>query len=306
MVLLDGRGAEEDEEEQAQEEEEAQELEESEEREQEEEEEPGPATEEEERPPPPSPEPTSPEPVATAMHYVEEHAAQPEEEAAAATGAPALAALTWSEVSSPQVKRPNTALARGAPDLLAANARLAERPQTARIPQRARMAGTSLARPMPIAHGAPSAVPVAPEASGAPLPRYMQTTRASGSRHASTAADSSWLCDMFGLPVPSPRPRAVAAPHRPGNYRRAWRFVEASPRDHPPAMQPAVLRVADGNGPVGRRGAGDASSRREWLLQQPMPRRRVIVNQYGGAVSASLAYAAPHNPANWLPPISSF
>ena len=44
--------------------------------------------------------------------------------------------------------------------------------------------------------------------------------------------------------------------------------------------------------------------RSEWLLQQPMRRRRVIVNQYGGALSASLAYSAPQSPASWLPPIS--
>ena len=282
MVLLDVQGAEGDEEELV-------------EREQEEEEESGAVTAE--RPLPPSP---SPEPMAAAMQEDEENAAPPE------TGAPALAALTWSEVSSsPQVQRPNTAQAR-APELVAAHGKRVERPRTAQSPPRVRTAGSSFARPMPIAHAAPSMAQVAAvDAPGAPLPRYMQTTRASGSRHASTAADSAWLCDMFGLPVPSPRPQAVTAAHRPGNYRRAWRFVEASPRDHPPVMQPLVLRVADGNGPVGRRGPGDASARREWLLQQPMPRRRVIVNQYGGAVSASLAYAAPHSAANWLPPISS-
>ena len=239
------------------------------------------------RPPPPSPSPD----FMIAAHSIEGA------DGMLLADAPSLMGLTWSEVSAPSAKRPYTAQSR--PPAPPPNVKL-ERPQTAQsTPRQGR--GALSVRPT-LAYNAPATAPTAPEA---PVPRYMQTTRASGTRHASTAADSAWLCDVFGLPVPSPRPSALTAAHRPGNHRRAWRFVEESPRDHPPATQPAVLRVSDGNGPVGRRGPGDASARREWLLQQPMRRRRVLVNQYGGALSASLAYAAPQSPANWLPPISS-
>lgn len=247
------------------------------------------------------------------LHDSEPTPANAPAKAGAGPDAPApsdLVALTWSEVSSVPntslLRRPNTAQQQRQPTThspaTAMSPPLRGRPVTA---QNVRPAPKRAAAPSPsAATRAPTEASASSDAPPPPLPHYMRLTRTSGERQASTAADSAWLSDVFGLPVPSPRPHALADARRPGQLRRACRFVESGEPDQPDGLRPRVLRVTAGGGPVGRAGA-DASARREWLLQHPMRRRRVLVNMYGGAVSASLAYSAPQGPANWLPPLTS-
>ena len=170
------------------------------------------------------------------------------------------------------------------------------RPATAPMPTLA---------PMAPAPGVPSPLST-PTTSSAPRSRFMRPTRACTNRSARRGADSKWLHDAIGVPPPTPRPPLIDAPAPGGSTRagafklqldstplfgptthgRAWTYVEAEGvrAAEGGLRRPAVLRAT-------------VRWHVTWPATWPAPGREatVMVNAWGGAMSASPRHAGPRH-----------